>query len=334
VVDSGGTNAHEAGADAMATLGYPQHLSQTGLFADIASDTLGPGVRAFQPKYFLWSDGAQKRRWLYLPDGAQIDTSDMDYWVYPVGTKVWKEFTVDGKRIETRMLHKVADGNWVMIAYQWRSDLSDADAVPYGVQNAAGTPHDIPQQSDCFFCHGNMPDRLLGVTAIQLSHAPPGVTLAELAQEGRLTNAPPAAGFTIPGDPATEQVLGYFHANCGHCHNPNSTVYLTAALQLWERTGELDTVEGTTGYRTTVLRPNGILPQLHIIEPGHPEKSELFLRISHRGPGGIVSQMPPIATEFVDTAAVDKIRAWIVSLAPPSDGGAAEAGIRDAAVHD
>src|SRR5262249_55508478 len=99
----------EAGPDAMETgaaepTDYPRFLSETGLFADVKTGTLGKGVRAFQPKYVLWSDGATKRRWLYLPDGGTIDTSDMDYWTYPVGTTAWKEFTRDGVRVETRML--------------------------------------------------------------------------------------------------------------------------------------------------------------------------------------------------------------------------------------
>src|SRR5262245_7866666 len=69
----------------------PQRLSETGLFADIGRETLAPGVVAYAPRFQLWSDGAEKRRWLWLPPGTRIDTSDMDSWVFPVGTKLWKE---------------------------------------------------------------------------------------------------------------------------------------------------------------------------------------------------------------------------------------------------
>ena len=44
-------------------------------------------------------DRAAKRRWIQLPEGATIDTSDMDYWQFPVGTKLWKEFVRDGVRV-------------------------------------------------------------------------------------------------------------------------------------------------------------------------------------------------------------------------------------------
>lgn len=326
VAEAGPKPEPEAGLLDAGSEAYPRFLSQTGLFADLKTEALGKGVRAFQPKYTLWSDAATKRRWIYLPDGAKIDTSDMDYWTYPVGTKVWKEFSLDGKRIETRMLHKQPD-KWVMIAYQWNSTFTDAKAVPDGVTDANGTTHDIPAQNDCNLCHGNMKDRLLGVTAIQLSHSLPGMTLSALIAEGRLSDPPPAAGFTIPGPAVAEQALGYLHANCGHCHNPESFVYTTVPLRLWESTKSLGSVEETTGYMTTVLQGNSFRPSEHVIEPGRPDYSELFYRISRRGDG----QMPPLATEYVDPVGEQKIRAWIESMPPKLDSGLPpmDAGTRD-----
>jgi hypothetical protein len=66
---------------------YPK--LQTGLYADTAAGTLAPGVSAFTPQFALWSDASTKQRWLYLPPDSKIDTTDMDNWVYPVGTKFW-----------------------------------------------------------------------------------------------------------------------------------------------------------------------------------------------------------------------------------------------------
>jgi hypothetical protein len=310
---------------------YPPLLSQTGLFTDMKAETLGQGVRAFQPRYVLWTDGAKKRRWLYLPVGQQIDTSDMDSWIYPVGTKVWKEFTRGTTRVETRMLNKTGPkkSDWVMIAYQWQADQTDAKAVPDGVIDASGTTHDIPAQDKCMSCHGNMRDTLLGVTAIQLSHGQPGVTITDLITEKRLTN-PPAAPFQLPGDARAQDALGYLHANCGHCHNPGSVVSVSHSLDLWESTQSLDTVEHTVGYMTTVLQNNAAIPDLHIIEPGRPDLSELYYRISRRDS----MQMPPIGTELVDPDGMAKVKAWIESL-PAVDAGAVarprDAGIRDAA---
>jgi mono/diheme cytochrome c family protein len=317
---------------------YPRLLSQTGLYSDITTETLGEGVRAFQPRYTLWSDGATKRRYVYLPPGEQIDTSDMDFWVYPVGTTAWKEFTRNGIRVETRMLrkHGPASSDWTMIAYQWKTDQSDAVAVPAGSKNANGTPHDIPAQKDCLFCHGNMKDVLLGVTAIQLSHsnAIAGLGIDDLVEEKRLS-AKPSAPIQIPGDAVAEGALGYLHANCGLCHNSQSKVARTTPLRLWESTLKLETVETTLGYETTVGAANSFLPELHVVEPGRPDESELVIRISERG----IRQMPPIATEVVDEDGVAKIRAWVESIPRTPDGGTKDAGspdggVSDAGVHD
>ncbi|HVU05356.1 MAG TPA: hypothetical protein VHE30_26595 [Polyangiaceae bacterium] len=298
----------------------PQKLSETGLFADLATETLGDGVRAYEPRYKLWSDGAVKRRWFRLPPGAKIDTTDMDFWKYPVGTTAWKEFALDGKKLETRMLRKLGPkaSDWLMLAYQWNDAQTEATALPDGAENVAGTPHDIPSSADCQQCHGNMKDRLLGVSAIQLSHQLGGMTITDLISEDALSDPPPGA-FTIPGPSVDEQALGYLHANCGHCHNGVSAVSASVDVRFWELTGKLSTVEDTEGYRTTVLQPNSFKQEWHVIEPGDPDHSELFYRISRRGGG----QMPPLATEFVDPDGMAAIRAFIESMPRvPRDGGA------------
>ncbi len=298
--------------------GYPALLSQTGLYQSLAADAVSDGVMAYQPRFALWTDGAVKRRWLQLPGGTQIDTSDMDAWNFPVGTKAWKEFALGDLRVETRLLHKVGKEEWVMVAYRWREDQSEADALPMGEVDALGTPHDVPGQPLCTRCH-NRRGVLLGVSALQLSHALGGLNLDQLKAAGRLSH-PPEGAFQIPGGTLAENALGYLHANCGHCHRPGTATHAqllerapkTGGPILWERTDALDSLEQTVGYQSTVLRPNGVLPNLHIIEPGAPEESELIVRASQRGVGTL--QMPPLGTEVVDQVGLAQLKAWIRSL--------------------
>src|SRR4051794_23701405 len=75
--------------DAANTL--PMTLIDSGLCSDAACMQISSDVLAYTPQFQLWSDGATKKRWIYLPPGTQIDTTDMDYWQFPVGTKIWKE---------------------------------------------------------------------------------------------------------------------------------------------------------------------------------------------------------------------------------------------------
>src|SRR5688572_10898868 len=76
----------------------PRTLECTGLYADLSTKQLAVGVREYAPAVELWSDGADKRRFIALPAGKQIDASNPSEWKFPVGTKLWKEFSVTGKR--------------------------------------------------------------------------------------------------------------------------------------------------------------------------------------------------------------------------------------------
>jgi hypothetical protein len=267
----GAAGAGAAGADGGATDGdagfdptMPTLLSQTGLFSNMSTQALASGVYPYTPQYTLWADGATKRRWVYLPPGAMIDdTSSMDFWAYPQGTKLWKEFTVNQNGqdivIETRMIQKVGVGlnDWYMMAFKWNADHKDAVAVPDGEMSSMGTPHDIPSKNDCTTCHKAMWDNVLGFSALQLSHdigaaEPTGsVNLAKISQMGWLTTT--TADFKLPGTPVEQAALGYLHANCGICHNVNGKAYLTDVdLDLWTHVDQLATVQTTRAYLSMV----------------------------------------------------------------------------------
>jgi hypothetical protein len=300
----------------------PLMLSGTGLYQDIGTRTLADGVRTFAPSYELWSDGAQKTRWVKLPPCGAIDTSDMDHWVMPVGTRLWKEFAVGGQVVETRLIARTgtsgAGDGWLFAAYQWdaQGSASDAHLVSGGVPNANGTDHDIPSVSQCGLCHGTLPEHVLGFSAIQLTHASAGnaeVTLESLAAGGKLSAAPADGGYPVPGDAVTARALGYLHANCGNCHHPAGIAFDTTPFSLRLEVGQR-TPQETSAYLTAVGVPvekyfrTGITDR---IAPGNPDASCVSARISQRGPG---EQMPPLATEYVDDAGVAAVNAWIRSL--------------------
>jgi hypothetical protein len=108
----------------------PQTLQETGLYADFAELRVDPGHLAFAPQYPLWTDGATKRRWISLPPGTAIDASDPDAWVFPAGTRLWKEFSFAGARVETRYLERKADGQWLYAAYVWSQDATRRRSRP------------------------------------------------------------------------------------------------------------------------------------------------------------------------------------------------------------
>ncbi len=324
--DSGGSDADagpdsgihpitDAGDDAGGATALPQALSETGLYASGSTSTLADGVVPYEPRYVLWADGADKQRYLYLPPGTQIDTSDMDRWKFPVGTKVWKAFSLAGKRLETRLLWKTSETGWFQMAFVWKADGSDAMAAPRGAMDVAGTTHDVPARNRCSDCHDGAGDKLLGVSAIQLSHDRPGANLKQLASEGRLSQRP-SDDFRLPDDDAWN-ALGYLHANCGNCHNPNSVVWDKVDLDLWLRTGELGDATTTQSYVTTVsvaltdFHGSADAGIMNRIAPGDAAHSGLILRMTTRGND---DAMPPIASEIVDNDGVALVSKWIDAL--------------------
>lgn len=307
---------------------YPRpayvHLAETGLLADAATVRIAADALAFEPTYWLWSDGADKRRWLRLPPGTRIDSADMDHWIFPVGTKLWKEFSLDGVLLETRLIERYGDGpeDYWMGAFVWNAEQTDAVLASDGQKNINGTAHDAPQEKDCGACHRGEPGRVLGFAALQLSRGPDatrvGPTLAELAKRKLLT-APPDPGadapFALSGVPETVAAMGYLHANCGHCHNRNGTAWPDTQMVMRLQTDETD-VASSGVYRSLVGQGlqywrGGAITQR--VAPGDPGGSAVVARMSARGND---DQMPPLATEELDPAGMAKVASWISSLSP------------------
>ena len=100
---------------------FPPTLHETGLYAPGSGRRVGTDVMVFSPQYPLWSDGADKQRWMRLPAGGFIDASDADAWVFPPGTRFSKEFGHTGRPVETRVIERRADGTWHFAAYVWNA---------------------------------------------------------------------------------------------------------------------------------------------------------------------------------------------------------------------
>jgi hypothetical protein len=304
----------------------PMTLAETGLYSDPTAETLAPGVFEYEVNYDLWADGATKRRFVYLPAGAAIDTSDMDFWHLPEGTRLWKEFTRDGVRIETRLLWKQGptEDDWYSMSFAWNEAGTEAVAASIGVEDALGTEQDIPSATDCKTCHDRQPGFALGFGALQLDHADGDMNLAALVEQGRLSNPPAGSAapiFPLPGGPVEQAALGYLHGNCGPCHNPNSDIFLDKrTLIVWHLdVDSLDTVQDTTIHQSTVDVPPRIplfgtpVEITAVIEPGNRDASSAFHRMNLRDPAeDSVVPMPPLSTEVPDLeGGVAAVGAWI-----------------------
>lgn len=300
----------------------PARLSETGLYVDTAARTLAPEVLAYAPAFEFWADGAEKSRWLFLPAGTAIDTSDVDHWVFPVGTKAWKELRANGRPIETRLLMKVGEraGDWWQMAYLWDEDGRDARAIPDGADDVSGTTHDVPSTIDCQNCHLDVRDVLIGVSALQLASRGSSAGAAKepaveaLVRRGWLSHALPPE-LDVPGEGAVREALGYLHGNCGHCHNDEARRLAEQSRLRLRLLAAQRTPEVTGLYTTTIgTRMAHTLPGVtDVVVPGEPSQSGLWARMARRD----AFAMPPLATEEVDEAGLRIVADWIRTLPRP-----------------
>ena len=310
----------------------PKTLQETGLYVDDAMLRIDPRHLAFSPQYPLWTDGATKRRWISLPPGTAIDASDPDAWVFPVGTRLWKEFSFDGQRVETRYIERKAEG-WLYAVYAWSGDGHSATLVSArGRRNAyplgGGRSHTIPGVNDCKACHQGGRSEVLGFSALQLSpdrdpgapHAETeaGLDVTELIARGLLVGLPPQhAAPRIAASSATERAaLGYLHGNCGHCHNAQGALQNLGLDLRHVTTPDDEPARASTLGRPMTKPAPGQSPDAVLrIAPHNPEQSALLERVASRIPA---LQMPPLGTALVDDQAVALLRRWVAEMNLPS----------------
>ena len=314
----------------------PPRLADTGLYRDFAGRAIAPAIFAYTPQYPLWSDGATKRRWILLPAESSIDASDPGAWVFPVGTKFWKEFSF-GRAVETRYMERTA-GGWIFATYRWSEDGSDAVLAPeQGVRGAAeirpGVRHDLPSRWDCGACHEGQPTPVLGFSALQLSTdrdplapnaetpRPGDLDLAKLIERGLVRGLPAEWKKTPPRiiarSPRERAALGYLAANCAHCHNavgPLANVGMSLAVRLVASHQSREALTTAVGQPSRYRLPGG--KDTLRVAAGDPDHSLLALRMASREP---LLQMPPLGTKVADQEALDLIRAWIQEREPAAE---------------
>jgi hypothetical protein len=308
----------------------PRTLRETGLYLPGAGLIVDPAHLAFSPQYPLWTDGATKRRWLSLPPKTSIDASRPNAWDFPVGTRLWKEFSV-GRAVETRYIERLANGQWRYATYIWNETGTNATLAPAdgvrGLLVAAATNvrYNVPGESDCRACHEGAAVPVLGFSALQLSpdrdplapHADAfsATDLRGLVARGLVRNLPRSLVETPPRIAASSDVeraaLGYLHANCGHCHNADGApvpvdARLAQDVSLGAKSSEQ--VLRSLLDASSRFRAAGLPHDARVVVPGRPEASTLLWRIRSTNPQ---TQMPPLGVQKLDHAALQLLERWI-----------------------
>ncbi|HEY0714018.1 MAG TPA: hypothetical protein VGF45_15160 [Polyangia bacterium] len=325
---AGGALALFSGAlPAMAAETAPATLRETGLYRT-GSAEVAPANLRFSPQYPLWSDGAEKDRWVHVPAGKTIDASRPDAWQFPVGTRFWKQFSVSGRKVETRLIERTGDGQWRFSAYVWNAAGTEATLAPAAglatdVEVAPGKRYVVPGEIDCRACHEGRATPVLGFSALQLSpdrdpmaphaNAKPGdLDLPALAQRGLLRGLPAALLQRPPRIAAPSAIaraaLGYLATNCGSCHNQEGPL-AGLEMTLDPNPGAHAVLASTVGRASRYLPPGSVAAAR--VAAGAPHASVLVTRMRSRDP---LVQMPPLGTQLLDVRGIALIERWVAEL--------------------
>ena len=317
--------------ESSSTSQLPATLADTGAFRDLTTLTPNPGIEPFKVNVPFWSDHSIKSRWYSLPDTNLVYGFDAyDVWDFPASSVWIKHFDIDlelgnpatRRRLETRFIVKTTNSLYGA-TYRWDSATNATLVAENGeseelirsiVGNIVTQRWDYPSRSACLSCHNASGGEALGFNTAQLNcDALVGSVITNqliaLSQRGYLNtnltthlDLPALAPADDTSASLTWRIRSYLHANCVQCHNGGNIANWDARLST-----PMDDAVIINGF----LNNNHGNPTNRVIAPNDLLHSELLQRLQVRGGG----QMPPLASNLVDTQAVALVTAWIQSLA-------------------
>jgi len=317
---------------------FPKKLSAWHLFAAAANQghlTPNPGVLPYDLNTPLFSDYADKYRFVWMPPGSSAEYKDDAAFEFPIGTIFAKSFAfpVDNHRgeerlIETRLLVRT-NFAWVPLPYIWNVSQTEAtlqlvpDPVRIRYTEAAGIGHDftyqIPNTNECHECHDN--NKVLqpiGPKARNLNkdfayQDGRANQLARWTNVGYLRGAPKpetapqAAKWDEPASGSlSSRALAYLDNNCAHCHQPGGTAGYTGVDF---RLGHFDADK--FGICKHPNSAGNMGDRRYDVVPGNPDASILVYRLESIAPKVM---MPQVGRDVVHTEGVALIREWVTSL--------------------
>jgi len=317
----------------------PDTLEGWNLFDDVASMKPGPRTLPYDVIAPLFSDYAQKHRFVYLPEGETLGYHERDPWTLPAGTILIKTFSyadpdddAHTRWLETRLLVFTADDvqthTYVFTADGARNARKVAGAtLSARFRDPLGDVRDhdyrVPNTNQCLECHGKRPlTHALGLRTRQLDRdldygSGPENQLEHLHAKGWLDRAPqPFAERERLVDPfgaapLAERARAYLDSNCSQCHMPGGDAGASGLWIDWDHTGP-DEPAATWGAckRPTSAGGANCGHEVDIL-PGNPERSIYMCRMRSSDPK---VQMPPLGRSFVHDEAVELLRVWIEAM--------------------
>jgi len=310
---------------------FPMTLLATGCFTPADLRVPVSGVIPFDVNAPLWSDGAQKHRFMVIPDGGKIRVGVDGDFDFPVGTMLLKAFELAGRMLETRFLVHHEGGDWVGYTYVW--DESGANTATLqgeapGRRFIGDLQWIFPGREACLSCHTKAAGRSLGPELAQLNgdFTYPGNRRANQLRtleylglfEKPLGDVSKLAVLPVPGLAATgtleQRARAYLHSNCSHCHRPEGLVGM-GDLPTFDLRYDVPLLQTGIFNREPVRGGLGV-PGARLLRPGSSAQSTIATRMGTTVPNW---RMPAIGTSELDPLGIKVVNAWIDAFAPCSE---------------
>jgi uncharacterized repeat protein (TIGR03806 family) len=329
--------AHAVSPDAILAPKPPKLLSEFGFFSDAPKQQPAEGVIPYHLATPLFSDFAEKYRFVHVPPGQSAAYSADEAFEFPVGTALIKTFAfpadlrkpdVDIRLIETRVLLR-QDAGWQAWTYLWNAEQTEAELKIAGARvdiAVAGNDgarlaftYAVPNKNQCKGCHAMNGEIVpLGPKArnLNVNHDYPGRTenqVAHWTSAGILSGAPdPASAPAVPvwtdaSAPVDAKARAWLDVNCAHCHRREGPASNSGLFLTW---GETSPVAMGVGKRP-VAAGKGSGGRAFDIDPGNPDNSILLYRVESMEPGVM---MPELGRTQTDPHAVAVLREWIEKM--------------------
>lgn len=314
-------------------------LTEYGFFTGhIKEQHPAEGVMPYGLNTPLFSDYAEKLRFVKLPPGQSVVYNEDKVLDFPVGTILIKTFyyptdardLAKGRRLmETRLLLHEASG-WKALEYIWNDEQTEAylevagDSKPVAWIDEKGQNrtlnYSMPNLNQCKGCH-NTNEKMtpIGPSARQLNGDFPYGNGTEnqlmhwqkagiLASMPALEAVPKAPKWNEATSGSVEKrARAWLDINCAHCHNPEGPARTSGLFLHWQETDP--THLGV--LKTPVAAGKGSGGRSFSLVPGKPDASILMYRIESTDPS---EMMPELGRKTTHTEGVKLIREWIQSL--------------------
>jgi uncharacterized repeat protein (TIGR03806 family) len=326
-----------------------QTLAEYRFFRDAGAREPNARVTPYDLNTALYSDGALKFRYVYIPPGQTARYDAEGVFEFPVGTVLIKTFAfaadmrAPGENVrflETRLLIRRSDG-WIALPYVWNDAQTEARLSPIGAdtpvrftdEDGAAVAFDwaVPNRNQCKGCHDRAGDLVpigpsarnlnVNVTRQYINMSRPNDALVgtmgynqlaywqEIGLIDRLPEQAPRVPDAFNVADGTLELRARAYLDVNCAHCHNPEGPAHTS-GLDLRWSQHEPVQWGV-LKRPVAAGRGSAGYDFAIEPGHPERSILLYRMESTDPGVM---MPELGRQRVDARGVALIRQWIAEM--------------------